>query len=60
MNTAFPREWHSKQTLIVIPGYLRIFQNAVPYVEEVIKSIPIINNNAHFFIASSPTVKKLI
>jgi hypothetical protein len=37
MNTAFPREYHNKQTLTVIPGYLKIFQNAVPYVEEVIK-----------------------
>jgi len=35
MNTAFPREWHSKLTLTVILGYLKIFQNAVLHVEEV-------------------------
>jgi hypothetical protein len=40
MNTAFPREWHNKLTLTVIPGYLKIFQNAVLHVEEVRKSIP--------------------
>lgn len=55
MNTAFPREWHNKLTLTAIPGYLKIFQNAVPHVEEVSKSIPILNNNICIII--SLTVK---